>query len=212
MQKTTLTRITVIQLEDRTDADGGAEVAISFTSVRGPSVRRQWDQWIVAGAFSRHLQTAGLPAAVDAADRSGGFTARPKLRGQPDPRPLSRRQEAAIVRAIRNAARASGGTDVRLEVHRPYGVALALSLAAEDPARFLKEKLRPLMTKVDVHRPRLEGFYLALLDENRLLAVEWGSWTRNPAGSYWVRRDLADCSPIRQSEPPGTEPPPDCPV
>jgi hypothetical protein len=68
------------------------------------------------------------------------------------------------------------------------------------------------MEKLDVHRPRLEGFYLAVLDEDRRLAVEWGSWTRNPAGSYWVRRDLANCSPIRQSEPPGAKPPPDCPA
>jgi hypothetical protein len=88
MQKTTLSRIAVRAQEVAGDADGGAAVAISFTTVRGPSVRRQWDEWIVAGAFSRHLQTAGLPAEVDASDRAGSFTARPKLRGQPVPRPL----------------------------------------------------------------------------------------------------------------------------
>jgi hypothetical protein len=213
MQKTTLTRVAIGPLEARREADGGAAVPITFTLVPGgPTVRRQWDEWIVAGAFSRRLLAAGLSAEVDGADGRGGFTARPKLPGQPDPRPLSRSQEAAVVKGIRSAARRSGGDVVRLEVHRPYGVAVALSLAAEDPASFLKGKLRPLIGRLSAHRQRLEGIYLAVLDERGRLALEWGAWTRNPAGSYWVRRDLANCSPIEQSEPPGSEPPPDCPA
>jgi hypothetical protein len=69
-----------------------------------------------------------------------------------------------------------------------------------------------LIRRLDSHRRGLEGIYLAVLDERRRLALEWASWTRNPAGSYWVRHDLADCSPIEQSAPPGAEPPPPCPV
>jgi hypothetical protein len=116
------------------------------------------------------------------------------------------------VKAIRAAAKRSGGEVARLEVHRPYGVAVAISLVADDPAKFLKQELRPLIGRLDDSRQRLEGVYLAVLDERRLLALEWGTWTRNPAGLYWVRRDLANCSPIRQSEPPGAEPPPRCPA
>jgi hypothetical protein len=212
MEKTTLPQIAIAPLDGRRETDEGAAVPISFAAVPGSTVRRQWDEWVVAGAFSRRLDAAGLPAEVDAGGLAGSFTAKPKLRGQPDPRPLSRTQQAALVKAIRNAAKRSGGKVVRLEAHRPYGLAVALSLSAKDPARFLKEKLRPLMEKLDVHRPRLEGLYLAVVDGRRRLALEWGSWTRNPAGGYWVRRDLANCSPIRQSEPPGTEPSPDCPV
>lgn len=211
MQKTTLTRIEFGKVGA---GKGGPRrgVAIAFTTVPGSSVRRQWEEWIVTGALSRRLDAAGLPAEVQATGREGSFTARPKLRGQPDPRPLSRRQEATVVRGLRKAARRSGGDVVRLEVHRPYGAAIALTLAAKSPARFLKTNLRALLTKVGVHRQRLEGIYLAVLDEDKKLALEWGSWTRNRAGSYWVRRDLANCSPIRQSEPPGTEPPPACPA
>jgi hypothetical protein len=212
MGKTTLRRISLGPAQGRRETDSGAAVPIAFTPVPGTSVRRQWDDWIVAGAFSRRLDAAGLPAEVDGADPQGGFTARPKLRGQPDPQPLSRRQEAAIVRAIRGAARRSGGAVVALEVHRPYGAAVALSLAPDNPARFLKNRLRTLIAALDVQRRRLEGVYLAVLDKDRRLALEWASWTRNPAGSYWVRRDLADCSPIQQSEPSGTKPPPACPV
>jgi hypothetical protein len=210
MGKTTLNRIEFGQVAGRQgDARG---VAIAFTTAPGPSVRRQWEEWIVTGAFSRSLDAAGLPAEVQATGSDGSFTALPKLRGQPDPRPLSRRQEATVVRGLRNAATRSGGDVVRLEVHRPYGVAVALTLAAKSPARFLKTKFRTLLTRVGVHRQRLEGIYLAVLDEERKLALEWGSWTRNRAGAYWVRRDLANCSPIRQTEPPGTEPPPACPA
>jgi hypothetical protein len=213
MQKTTLTRAAIGPQEGRREADGGAAVPIAFTLVRGgATVRRQWDQWIVAGAFSRRLDAAGLSAEVDGTDPGGGFTARPKLPGQPDPRPLSPSQEATVVKGVRTAARRSGGDVVRLEIHRPYGVAVALSLAAEDPASFLKEKLRPLIGRLSVQRQRLEGIYLAVLDERRRLVLEWGAWTRNPAGSYWVRRDLANCSPIEQSEPPGAEKPPACPA
>lgn len=212
MQKTTLKRIEFGQVEAPRKGRPRPAAAITFTTVPGPSVRRQWEEWIVTGAFSRRLDAAGLPAQVQATGRGGAFTARPKLRGQPDPRPLSRGQEGAIIKGIRSAATRSGGDVVRLEIHRPYGVAVALSLAPKNPARFLKTKLRPLLTRLGVHRQRLEGIYLAVRDERRRLALEWGSWTRNPAGSYWVRRDLADCSPIEQSEPPGAEPPPDCPA
>jgi hypothetical protein len=209
MQKTTLERIQFGVDARKGDKRG---VAIAFSTVPGPSIRRQWDEWIVTGAFSRSLAAAGLPAEVHASGREGSFTALPKLRGQPDPRPLSRGQEATVVRGLRDAARRSGGDVVRLEVHRPYGTAVAVTLAAKSPARFLKADLRMLLTRVGVHRQRLEGVYLAVLDEERKLALEWGSWTRNRAGVYWVRHDLANCSPIKQTEPPGTEPPPACPV
>jgi hypothetical protein len=211
MRKTTLTRIEFGKVGA---GKGGARrgVAIAFTTVPGSSVRRQWEEWIVTGALSRRLDAAALPAEVRATGREGSFTARPKLRGQPDPRPLSRRQEATVVRGLRKAARRSGGDVVRLEVHRPYGVAVALTLAAKSPARFLKTNFRTFLASVGVHRGRLEGIYLAVLDEDKKIALEWGSWTRNRAGAYWVRRELANCSPIRQSEPPGTEPPPACPA
>jgi hypothetical protein len=212
MQKTTLTRVAIGPVRARRETDGSAAVPITFTAARGgPSVRRQWEEWIVAGAFSRRLLAAGLPAEVDGSGKEGGFTARPRLPGQPDPRPLSRSQVAAVTKGIRTAARRSGGEVVRLEVHRPYGAAIALSLAADDPATFLKERLRPLIGRLTVQRRRLEGVYLAVLDERRRLALEFGAWTRNPAGAYWVRRDLANCIPIEQSEPPGAEKPPPCP-
>jgi hypothetical protein len=212
MEKTTVKRIEFGRAAATRKGDARAAVIVSFTTAPGRSARRQWEQWIVTGAFSRRLDAAGLPAEVQASGRDGAFTARPKLRGQPDPQPLSRRQEAMVVRRIRNAAKRSGGNVVRVEVHRPYGVAVAVSVAPKNPARFLKTRLRELLTKLGAHRRRLEGIYLAVLDRDRRLALEWGSWTRNPAGAYWVRRDLADCSPIAQSEPPGAEPPPSCPV
>jgi hypothetical protein len=211
MEQSTLERISIGGPGTRRETDDGEEViALTFTPVAGVTTRRQWDEWIVAGAFSRRLLEAGLPAEVDGGDDRGVFTARPKLKGQPDPKPLSVKRRAAIVKAVRAAAQSSGARIVRLEVHRPYGVALALSLASDDPAAFLKNRLRPLLRRLDVYRPRLEGLYLAVLDEEGRLALEWGSWTRNRAGSYWVRHDLTNCSPIRQTEPPGSEPPPPC--
>jgi hypothetical protein len=211
MKKTTIKRITIAPAASRRATNGAKAVAIRYTSAPGMTTRRQWDQWIVAGAFSRRLAAARLPAQVDAGDERGGFTARPRLKGNPDPRPLNPRK-AGIVKGIDRAARKSGGAVVRLEVHQPYGVAIALSVAAKDPADFLKTRLRPLLRSLDTYRRRLEGVYVAVLDEELRLVLEWGSWTRNPAGSYWVRNDLTNCSPIRQSAPPGEEPPPPCPT
>lgn len=213
MQKTTLARVVIGSPAARRGNDGEAAVPVAFTHVSGgPTVRRRWDEWIVAGAFSRRLAAAGLPAEVSATDPQGAFVARPMLPEKPDPQPLARRGEATILKAIRRAATRSGGEVASLEVHRPYGVAVAVSLAADDPATFLKKQLRPLMARLDANRQQLEGLYLAVLDERRLLALEWGTWTRNPAGQYWVRHDLANCSPIRQSGPPGADPPPPCPA
>jgi hypothetical protein len=212
MEETTLTRAVIGPVEGRRESERGTAVPIAFTPAGGgPSVRRRWEQWIVAGAFSRRLDAAGVSAEVDASEPDGAFTARPKVTGQPDPSPLARREENAVVQAIRRAAERTGGDIVRLEVDRPYGAAIALIVATEDPASFLKQRLRPLLEGIDSQRRRLEGIYLAVLDGRRQLVLEWGAWTRNPAGSYWVRRDLANCSPIEQSEPPGAEEPPPCP-
>jgi hypothetical protein len=213
MNRTTLRRISIGPMRGRRKADsGGSAVPIAFRASPGPSVRRQWDEWVVAGAFSRRLLAAGLPAEVDASSTAGAFTARPRLEGQPDPKPLGRRQVSTIVKSTRAAVKRSGAEVARLDVHRPYGVAIALVVAPRDPANFLKTRLRRLMASLDRRRSRLEGLYLAVLDESRRLALEWGSWTRNPAGNYWVRHDLAECSPIEQSAPPGSEEPPPCPA
>jgi hypothetical protein len=213
MQKTTLARVAIGTPTARRGGARDAAVPIAFTLVRGgPTVRRQWDQWIVAGAFSRRLHAADLPSEVNGTNSGGGFVARPTLPQKPDPRPLTRRQETAVLKEIRRAATRAGGDVVRLDVHRPYGAAVAVALAVDDPAAFLNKQLRPLITRLDKSRRQLEGLYLAVLDERRMLALEWGTWTRNPAGVYWVRHDLANCSPIRQSGPAGAEPPPPCPA
>jgi hypothetical protein len=212
MEETSLKEITIGPAATRRDTDGGKAIAITFETIEAATVRRQWDQWIVSGAFSRRLVAAGLPAEVDAQDDRGGFSARPRLKGNPDPRPLAKKQEDAIVKALRNSAKKANAEVVTLEVHRPYGAAIALTLAPADTVSFLKTELRSFLQSLDAHRPKLEGIYVGVLDQERKLALEWGSWTRNPAGVYWVRRDLANCSPIRQSEPPGTKPPPACPT
>jgi hypothetical protein len=211
MERTSLKEIVISGAAARREADGGRVIGLEFTTIPAATVRRQWDAWIVTGAFSRRLLAAGRPAQVDAKDDGGAFTARPRLKGTPDPKPLPPAREAAIVKALRRAATKAKAEVVTLEVHRPYGVAIALSLAPADTVRFLKTQLRPLLETLDAQRSRLEGIYLAVLDGERELALEWGSWTRNPVGVYWVRRDLANCSPIRQSDPPGTPPPPACP-
>jgi hypothetical protein len=213
MQKTTLAQVAIRPSAAQRGDDRNAAASIAFTPAPGgPSVRRQWDEWIVAGGFSRRLDAADLPARVHATDAEGSFVARPRLPRKPDPRPLARRQQTAVLEGIRRAAKQAGGEVVRLDVHRPYGMAVALTLAVDDPPAFLNKELRPLITGLDKNRRRLEGLYLAVLDERRMLALEWGTWTRNPAGVYWVRHDLANCSPIRQSGPPGADPPPPCPV
>jgi hypothetical protein len=97
MEKTALTRVSIGPPRGRREGEAGAAVPVTFTPVRGASVRRRWEEWIVAGAFSRRLLAAGLPAEVDGSDPESGFTAKPKLPRQPDPRPLSRAQEAGGV-------------------------------------------------------------------------------------------------------------------
>lgn len=114
---------------------------------------RQWEEWIVAGVYSRRLDAAGVPADAGATDRDGGFTAMPRRGGNPDPMPLRVVGRRWVIRRIRAAAKRSGCGDLlRLEVHRPYGVAIAVSFAAEGPASFLNERLRPLIQSLDAHR------------------------------------------------------------
>ncbi len=212
MDKTSVKEIAISPAGARRETAAGRVVTITFTTIPAVTIRRRWDEWIVAGALSRRLLAAGLPAEVDAQDGRGGFTAHPRLKGKPDPKPLPKSREAEIVKALRNSAKKAKAEVVTLEIHQPYGSAIALSVAPTDTVSFLTTQLRSLLQTLDAHRPRLEGVYLSVLDEERKVALEWASWTRNPAGLYWVRPDLANCSPIRQSGPPGTQPPPDCPT
>jgi hypothetical protein len=140
----------------RTSDSGCTAVPVTFTASPGPSVRRQCDEWIVAGAFSRRLLAAGLSCRGRRKLPRGSVHRAAEAEGQPTRNLSAPRQVSAIVKAIRAAANQSGGEMARLEVHRPHGVAVALVVASHDPASFLKTKLRKLMVSLDRQCSRLE--------------------------------------------------------
>jgi hypothetical protein len=63
MQKTTLARIVIGPIGARGRRGRRRSDCVHCGAGR-PTVRRQWDEWIVAGAFSRRLDAAGLSAEV----------------------------------------------------------------------------------------------------------------------------------------------------
>ena len=172
--------------------------------------RRVCDEAAPVGRVDRRgraqpaLLATDSPAVVDGSDDIGVFTARPKVRGEPRSPATLRRSREAILKGIRSAVTTVWRRPRQPQAHRPYGTAIALSVSTDDPARFLADKMQPLLTSL-VPPPSRRGRLPRVLENRRQLVLEWGSWTRNPAGTFWVRRDLADCSPIRQSGPPGTQ-------
>jgi hypothetical protein len=62
MEKSSVREITIAPAATRRETEGGRAIAVTFTTIPAATIRRQWDEWIVAGAFSRRLLAADLPA------------------------------------------------------------------------------------------------------------------------------------------------------
>ena len=102
------------------------------------------------------------------------------LPGKPSPR---------YVRLIRREALAARAEPVRV---RAAGGAAVATLAASDPAAFLKHRLQRFLDRtLFAHR---ENAYLRIVDAQGGRVLEWTH--RGAGGSLWIRRDVFECSPI----------------
>lgn len=167
---------------------------------------------MLAGAFGRRLIEHGLRGSITLFEQGVGNRILPREFHTPDPRPIAATQAQAITENFSRASLQAGARVLESSPGMPYGLAPSVTLSVRYPARFLKTKLRSLLSLFDRNRNRYEGMYLGIVDRHGKKVLEAANSTRVRGGTYWVRRDLDSCSPIEHSGLALAKPPPPCPA
>jgi hypothetical protein len=118
----------------------------------------------------------------------------------------------AVEATIRREAAATGANVLDVTVltsNRHFGAELwpAVTLQADDPADYLKHRLKPFLDEIRYGR---RSAYVEVVDAQGAFA--WEAGAAGTTGMLHIRRDLDACSPIQHSQPVTAPPPPVCPA
>lgn len=173
------------------------------------SVRLEWDAHLVAYSLLRLSQRQRLPPVL-------GFSVAGQSRSfrSVRPRRLPAFDRTRILRPVQSAAKQSGSRVVELNLFRPAGPALAVVTATARPAHFIQDRLAPVISASNSVAPRLDGFYVAVVDNHGSVVFAYGNAQQRGVSStsLWVRPDLLGCAvnlPVENEVAPDGAPP--CP-
>ena len=152
------------------------------------SVRSRWEGLVIAGAFLDRSVERGLPEVSWLAYPDGDVN----LDHRATPAG-GRRLDALRVALATLAARVRGADVQQLRVYAPLGYAVVLVLRVDEPPRFLREGVEPVLRLLG--RSGLDGYYVRVEDGGgRVFELAWAQ--RLGSFSSWVRPALAGCSPV----------------
>ena len=186
-----ISRVTIAPASYR----GQTGVMLRFAGASPDSLRLDWEQMLLAGAF-RDLSAQRHFARVI---------------GFPPPSPLTaaRLTPRAVEKRLRAAAAEAGATVVTLRAYRPHGLAPLLVIRVDsDPAVFLKDKLPALLSSFGDRWRDYEGTFVEAVDADGAFIWAAGAAPRTSHGSVGTRAGLEGCSPVANW---GPTPPP-CPA
>jgi hypothetical protein len=200
------TRLESVEIVSDVEKGWGAPPnAVGFESKAvQPDGYSYWQGQLAGDAFGELSLELGLPPVAyigDEEEQSGGFD----FSTDPSKAPLTPAEAEHALRRVAEIAKRSGAT-TRARVLKPRRLALAVDFRAEKPAEFLLKGLQPALAPIeDPHASGFDGLYVKVMDAKGRRVLE------NGAG-YWVRPDLADCSPYLSFGSSMAPPPPPCPV
>jgi hypothetical protein len=198
-------RIETITVTEAEWAGEPGEVNLDFTPRprADDDMRTTWEAQMIGEAFALRSRELGLPSVA-----SISVPGMASALGHLDPDPAARTQQRVRVFADRVAKEAGlADVDVReIEILKPLGYAVAVTLQVSDPATFLDRRAPKLFARLG-NSP--SEFDLRIVDSSGARVAE--NWNAGSTGSVWVRRDLGGCSPYLVSRPASYDPPP-CPV
>jgi hypothetical protein len=206
MEETHIERIEIGEPEPAWKPFEPGDVAVTVAVRPNSGLLGGWAAVVVAGAFRDRSVREGLPSVVVLNTAGGGGRLDPG--GTSKPRSVER---GAVAAQIRRAAANAGTVPAELVVLEPYGIAYAMTLRVDDPARFMKERLPSLIEATDPFRDLYDGRYVEVVDATGDPIFRAGHATRLSLGGHWARADLAGCNPIIHSRPWDYDPPP-CPA
>jgi hypothetical protein len=200
------TRLESVEIVTEIDKEWGAPPnAVGFESKAvQPDGYSYWQGQLVGDAFGELSLELGLPPVAYIADedgQAGGLD----FSTDPSKAPLTRAEADEALRRVAEIAKRYGAS-TRARVLKPKRLALAVDFRAEKPAEFLLRGLEPALAPID--DPNAKGYdwlYVKVVDAKGRRVLEDGA-------GYWVRSDLADCSPYLTFGSTMAPPPPPCPV
>jgi hypothetical protein len=188
---------TIVQVELESSP---RSVSLVTTTLDNSSVTG-WQTGLIAAAFRDRLLARGREVAVelDGVELPGGPATLPAA----GPRTVARARER-----FETAAAASGATLESLEIYRPYGVAVAATIATADPAAFLARGMPDFLREIGDPWEDYDGVDVRLVDANGAVVWEFATAGRTSTGSVGGREDLVNCGPVGDWDTAG----PPCPV
>src|SRR5918996_2566513 len=196
---TSIERIEVGKPEPGWEPVGEDDVTVSFAIEGGPkNLRGEWEAWLVAGVFRDVSDTAGFPAVLVVDTNGDAVRLGRRVPAEPPPPPEATPKPAqALAERVRQAAAESGAELVDVSILEPAGLAFAVTLKTDDPAKFLKERVDPFLKLFDDRFQRYEGAYFRVVDEAGDTVWHAANASRMTSGSHAVtRQELRGCDPI----------------
>jgi hypothetical protein len=182
----------------------GVGVAFTARPAAVKDMRTSWEATMIADAFAVRSRELGLPS-VSYYGLPGFGTIALGDPGSARTRRGTAEKVKAFAGRLEEEAERAGAKVREIEVLKPLGYALAVTLEVPDPAAFLDHRALDFFERLG--EPPGD-FDLRIVDSAGARVSE--NWSAGSSGSVWVRRDLDGCSPYLVSRPVGYTPPP-CP-
>jgi hypothetical protein len=174
--------------EQRRAASG---VQLTAVGDEEPTLRGRWELRLAADALKDRAALEGLEAVVWEQDPRGGG----RLSDSPAVLPLEADEVERLHAGLSEAVVSSGAAVDAVEVLRPFGHALALRLAVDEPHTFLRLRYRELGTRLEPWLKTCGGQWLLEIVDTHDEPALGLACTRNTC-SGGVRSDVACCDPL----------------
>src|SRR5215210_8200959 len=163
---------------------------VSFDATRRTDVRAEWEQGLVAGVFRDRSVEEGLPKlSVFGSRQMQGASAMARARPDPSFKPFQSDDAAHVVAGVEKAADRSNASVDRIALLQPAGLAVAIRLHVDDPARFLSERWLTLLGVLNEDTARYEGRFLEVTDaRGKPFVQDFGASRLHWGGSRHDRR------------------------
>jgi hypothetical protein len=167
-----------------------------------------WHSWIVGQAFVDRSQRQALPSVVYVATKGEASRVAPSQTATAPP--LSSNERVRLTESLTAAAERAGAELRSVEVLRPDGTAIAISVQVGDPARFLYQRYHILEERAARLVPRFpSGLMLSVRDAKG--RVVRSGFNIGSLGASQVADKYEGCTSLGLSTPLEYRPPP-CPL
>jgi hypothetical protein len=191
------------------------DVVVAFATKGGSeNLRGEWEAWLVGGIFRDASDTAGLPDVLVVDTNGDAVRLGRRVAAEPPPPPDATPEAAqALAESGERAVAESGAELVDFAILKPAGLAFAITLKTDEPAKFLNEQVEPFLKLSDDRLQREEGAYVRVVDESGEIIWQAASASRMTRWSHGVTRpELRGCDPIPIFPLGPEDVPPPCPA